>query len=230
VDEKALREFMKREHQSEVATKRCVDAAYQWENFLQSTDISEKMASIENLEAFANHLNDEQKIKNIMQGLSHFFIYLENNLMSREASKIRNKYIKRKTLRLKEFIGVPQDHIMRLKDKGITDASKILALGVTENKRKELAKETGIPYGSILVLVKMADLSRIFGLKGVRTRLYVDSGIDTVEKISEMSPENLIDITKSFIERTSFTGIPPTPKEAKSTIEAAKILPKIIEY
>jgi hypothetical protein len=230
VDEKALRDFMKREHQSEVAAKRCINAAYQWEKFLQSTYTSEKMPSIENLQSFADHLNDERKIKSVMQGLSYYFKFLENNVMSREASKIRSKYLKRKALRLKDFIGVPQDYIMRLRDKGITDAGKILAVGATENKRKELAKETGVPYGSILILVKMADLSRIFGLKGIRARLYVDSGIDTVEKMSEMSSDNLIAITKSFIERTSFSGIPPTPKEAKSTIETARNLPRIIEY
>ncbi|TFG30433.1 DUF4332 domain-containing protein [Candidatus Thorarchaeota archaeon] len=221
---------MKRNHQSEVAINRCVDSTKQWEKFLQMIGTLERNSTIKDLHAFADYLNDERKIKPAMQGLSYYFKFLENNIMSQEASKIRGKYLKRNALNLKDFVGLTNDDITILKEKGITNANNILAAGTTEDKRKALAKDTGIPYDSILALVKMADLSRIFGVKGVRARLYVDSGIDTVEKMSEANSEELIATTSSFIERTNFPGIPPTQKEAKSAIETAKKILKNIDY
>lgn len=220
---------MKKEHQSEIAIKRCLEASQHWEKFLRNNQISPEESTAENLQSFADYLGDERKIKPVMQGLSHYFQFLENPIMSIEAGRIRSRYLKRNVLKLKDFLGIPQEDMKKLRERGITDAEKILALGAIEKDRRKLARETGISYESILTLVKMSDLSRIFGLKGIRSRLYVDAGIDSVEKMSNMDPDDLIAITKTFIERTAFSGIPPTPKEAKFTIETAKKLLKIVD-
>lgn len=76
----------------------------------------------------------------------------------------------------------------------------------------------------------MSDLARIFGLKGVRARLYHDAGVDTVDKMSRTYPDELIRITTEFVKRTGFEEIPPTPKEAQFTVRAAKDLPRLVEY
>jgi hypothetical protein len=229
LDEESLKGFMRREHQSEIALKRCISAVQQWEEYLQRNQTSQTKATRRELRAFADFLGDGQRIKPIMHGLLHYFKFLGDAAMSQEAGRIRSRYLKRNVLRLKEFVGVPQDDVVKLRERGIINADNILEAGATESQRRELAKATGISYGSILSLAKMADLSRIFGVKGIRARLYVDSGNDSVEKMSLMSPDNLIAVTRRFIDRTGFSGIPPTPKEAQSTIEAAKSLPKIVD-
>jgi len=78
--------------------------------------------------------------------------------------------------------------------------------------------------------VKLADLSRIKGVKNVRARLYYDAGIDTVEKMARWNPEELRAHLIEFVKRTGFNGMAPLPKEARYTVETAKKLPRIIEY
>jgi len=61
-------------------------------------------------------------------------------------------------------------------------------------------------------IVKLSDLARIPGVKGVRARLYHDAGLDTVEKIAETPPEKILEITQEFVKETEFDGIAPLPK------------------
>ena len=82
----------------------------------------------------------------------------------------------------------------------------------------------------ILELVKLSDLARIPGVKGVRARLYCDAGVDTMEKMAEWRPEELRQMVDEFVERTGFEGIAPLPAEARFTVAQAKRLPKIVEY
>lgn len=72
-------------------------------------------------------------------------------------------------------------------------------------------------------------MSRIGAVKTIRARLYHDGGVDTVEKMAELEPEELWNLMIDFVERTGFDGIAPLPKEAEYTIESACKLPKIIE-
>ena len=89
---------------------------------------------------------------------------------------------------------------------------------------------TGLPLKVILELVKLSDLSRLRGVKGIRARLYYDAGFDTVEKLAGYDPENLRKELEDFVKRTNFNGIAPLPKEIVSTIEQAKKIKKIVEY
>ena len=75
----------------------------------------------------------------------------------------------------------------------------------------------------------MSDLARIPGLRKVRARLYYDAGLDTIEKIANCDPEDLITMLTEFIERTGFNGIAPLPKEAATAVATAKYIPKIVE-
>jgi len=78
--------------------------------------------------------------------------------------------------------------------------------------------------------VKLSDLARITGVKGIRARLYYDAGVDTVEKMAKWDAEKLREMLVSFVERTRFDGIAPLPKEAEFTVKTAKKLPKVVEY
>lgn len=81
-----------------------------------------------------------------------------------------------------------------------------------------------------LELVKLSDLSRIPGVKGVRARLYYDAGVDTLEKLAAWEPEALLEMVIDFVDQTRFEGIAPFPAEVRFSIATAKQLPKIVEY
>ena len=90
--------------------------------------------------------------------------------------------------------------------------------------------ETGIPESAILELVKLSDLARLPGVKGIRARLYYNAGIDSVENMAGWEPEALRKVTTAYVEQSGFEGLPPLPKEVSSTIANAKGLLKILEF
>ena len=106
----------------------------------------------------------------------------------------------------------------------------MLDAGKAKTEREKPAKETGVPVEYILELVKLSNLARIPGVKQVRARLYYEGGLDTLEKLAEWDPEEMREMLKEFIEKNSFDGIAPLPKEAVMTITLARHLPKIVEY
>ncbi len=136
---------------------------------------------------------------------------------------------KRNPFKLKDFRGVDASHIGKLIALGIRNADQMLKAGHTKKQREALARETGIPEKKILELVKLSDLARLPGVKGIRARLYYDAGVDCVEKIAGWEPESLRIMVTKYVERTGFNGIPPLPKEISSTIANARKLPKVVE-
>lgn len=83
---------------------------------------------------------------------------------------------------------------------------------------------------AILTLVKLSDLARIPGVKGIRARLYLDAGVDTLEKLATWEPEALREMLAGFVERTGFEGIVPLPAEMRYAVAQARKLPKIVAY
>ncbi|MFH2040496.1 MAG: DUF4332 domain-containing protein [Chloroflexota bacterium] len=137
---------------------------------------------------------------------------------------------KRNPFKLREFRGIHPDFIAALETLRIKNADQMLTAGRTRQQRSTLARDTGIPEDAILELVKLSDLARLPGVKGIRARLYYDAGVDSVEEMTHWDPEALRIMVTKFVEQTGFDGIPPLPKEVSSTIANAKKLPKIIEY
>jgi hypothetical protein len=131
---------------------------------------------------------------------------------------------------LREFRGVNPEHIEKLATVKIKNVNQMLKKGCTPQDREELAKLTGVPLDVILELVKLSDLARIPGVKGIRARLYIDAGVDTLEKLAQWEPVAFREMVVEFVERTGFDGVPTLPAEARFTIERAKKLPKIVEY
>ena len=43
-------------------------------------------------------------------------------------------------------------------------------------------------------------------------------------------PEELRAMLIAFVERTDFSGIAPLPREARTAVEKARRLPKVVEY
>ena len=131
--------------------------------------------------------------------------------------------------KLREFRGVSPEYVRKLEAYGIKSAGQMLAAAGTKGQRAVLAMETGVPVEAVLELVKLSDLARLPGVKGIRARLYYDAGVDSIAKMAAWEPEALRIMVTEYVERTGFDGIPPLPKEVSSTIANARKLPKVVE-
>jgi hypothetical protein len=136
---------------------------------------------------------------------------------------------KRNPFKLKEFRGVNPEHITRLAALGIKTSDQMLAAGCTGEQRHALAQESGVPEPVILELVKLSDLARLPGVKGIRARLYYSAGVDSVAKMAAWQPEPLRLMVTAYVEQSGFDGLPPLPKEVSSTIANAQKLPIVVE-
>jgi hypothetical protein len=131
---------------------------------------------------------------------------------------------------LKDFIGVNQALITHLESKGLRDAWQLLRTCKTPADRQKLADELDVPYQDLLELVKMADLSRIRAVKAKRTRLYLESGFDTLDKLAAQDPMELHRSLVQFVEESGFDGVATQPKEAEFTVKTAQELERWITF
>ena len=136
---------------------------------------------------------------------------------------------KRNPFKLRDFRDVQPEHIARLEAIGIKTTDQMLASGGTGRQRHTLAQESGVPEPVILELVRLSDLARLPGVKGIRARLYYNAGVDSVAKMAAWEPGDLRRMVTAYVEQTGFDGLPPLPKEVSSTIANAQKLPIIIE-
>ena len=218
-----LTAYLKSIKRTKAAIARSLRALEAFESWLDETrglsiddDISQ-----EDLQAFIQSAKKGQK--NLLLGLSNVFDFQGKDDLKTAAMKMRRAMLDKevKPMRLRDFIGVDPWLIEALKAKGLRDAHQLLKACLTNEMRDSLAAELNIPYKSLLDLVKMADLSRIFAVKAVRTRLYLDSGYDTLDKLAAQDPMALHHALVKFVEESHFDGIPTTPKEAEYTVKTA---------
>lgn len=131
---------------------------------------------------------------------------------------------------LRKFVGVDQDCVTKLEAAGIKHSKHMLEAGRTPEQRAALSQALDLPPSFVLEMVRLSDLARLPGVKGIRARLYHDAGVGSVEELAGWQPEALLAMTAEFVERTGFQGIAPLPKEVHATIENARNLPQIIEW
>jgi predicted flap endonuclease-1-like 5' DNA nuclease len=190
-------------------------------------------ASKEDMQAFLDAMKDQKTdVNNYLRAIGLYYRFASRPDLSALANSLRKQRISsaKKSFALKNFRGIDKKHVMRLEKEGIYNVDQMLERGKTPTSRQKLAEETGIPVEAILEFVKLADLSRIGGVKNIRARLYYDAGVDTVEKMAKWNPEKLRTYLTEFVNRTRFDGIAPLPKEVENTIKEAKKLPRIVEY
>jgi len=230
MDKKAFEKYLKKGGRSPSAVSRCLKLVEQFEIFL--VDISLENARPEDLERFVAGVESQPKgsAKTHLWAISYYYDFSHNDDMSKFASLMRQQRIKRTPFPLKDFRGVDQDHIAKLSSAGINNVNQMLSAGKTPADRANLAAQTGVPAEAILELVKLSDLARIPGIKVIRARLYVDAGIDSIEKMAQWDAVKFLEHIVEFVARTGFDGIPTLPAEARFSIDYAKKLPKIVEY
>jgi hypothetical protein len=231
-DEANFRQFLKKKGKKPHVIEGLVQGVKMFEIHLAGKGRSplEKTKEQDVLE-YASQL-EINKLKERMRSLALYFQFAGCQPLVQVANSLREEEISksRQAFKLNEFRGVMKEVIARLEAKGITSAEEMLVAGATPESRQQLAKQTEIPTETILELVKLSDLSRLEGVKGVRARLYYEAGVDTPEKIARWEPEALREMLVKFVEHSKFEGIAPLPKEISSTIAKARQLPKLVKY
>lgn len=191
-------------------------------------------ANREDLDEYLQELEASQPGSARIQarGLALFFAYRGQGDLAELASGLRASAVaeNRHAFRLKDFRGVPQTALSGLAALGITNVVQMLEAGKTAAARKELAGRSGVGEATILELVKLSDLARIDGLKGIRARLYYAAGVETPDSIAGWEPEALRAHLGAWVESSGFEGIPPLPKEVTHTVQTARRLPRVVEY
>lgn len=189
-------------------------------------------ASDEDLMEFVAKLDKKSKTKakGFLWAIRYYYDYISDDEMRDLAGRLRAERIDRTPFLLKNFRGVNPESIDKLAEIGIKNVNQMLKSGPTIEERKRLSIQTGIPDNEILEFVKLSDLARIPGIKGIRARLYYDAGIDTIEKLAAWDPVELREKIVAFGEETGFEGIPTLPAEAQHAVEKARKLLKIVEY
>jgi hypothetical protein len=229
-----FRAFLKRGGRSPSAVKRCLRMVQEFEQYLylHQAGVHPDEAGPGELAAYVAWIEREPEAsaKTHLWALRYYYQYTSNEDMEYLASVLRQHRISRKPFALKDFRGVDLEYVEKLSAAGIRDVNQMLQAGRTPSNRQELAENTGVPVAIILELVKLSDLARLPGVKGIRARLYHDAGVDTIEKMAQWDPAELRAMLIGFVEQTGFDGIPPLPKEATSAVETAKALPKVVEY
>lgn len=188
-------------------------------------------AETNDLISYAEHLNNRE-IKIYMRALALFFRWLEKDELKELAHSLREVETSktRRVFNLLEFQGVNHEEVAKLEALGIRNVEEMLSAGRTPQMRNELAERCGMSHESVLELVKLADLTRLPGVKGIRARLYYDAGIDTVEAFSQWEPVELQKHMEKFVKETNFEGVAPFLKEIESSVTFAAQLQNFIEY
>jgi hypothetical protein len=234
MDEEGFRKFLKRGGRSPSATKRCLTYVAAFQEYLHSERGGRSLdeAGGDDLEAFVDWIEREPKAsaKTHLWAITYYYDFASDEEMRQLAAVLRGQRMERKPFALRDFRGVDPEHVERLAAAGVSNAEQMLQAGRTPDDRQALAGRAGIPLEAVLELVKLSDLARIPGVKGIRARLYVDAGVDTVEKMAGWEADALREMIVDFVERTGFDGVATLPKEAAFTVATARRLPRIVGY
>lgn len=230
MDSERFRIFLKNRGKSANSIERIVNFSANFDEFMRERGKSIDEAVEVDLYEFTGRTKKEiMKKKLNLWGLISYYEFTENEKMKNLSRKLRESVSKKSSFPLKEFVDADKNIVEKLKSEGIKDVDKLLKTAFDKKSVELLSKKTGITEEQIIKLVKLADLSRLNGVKGIRAVLYYNSGFSTLKKIGESTPEEMIEVTKIYIEKTGFKGIPPWEKEARETIKMAKSLKKIID-
>jgi hypothetical protein len=217
MDEKGFISFMKKKRKSERAIATCIANTKELETYLEDQGKSLTDATVNDIESFAIEHLDKKRVSKFMWTLSHYFSFIDNKTLLAITNQIRSGKLEvsKKSFKIKEFRGVQQEHAAALAALGIIDTAQMLESGKTPSQRQELVEKTGLKIDVIEELVKLSDLSRIQGLKGIRARLYYDAGFDLLEKLRRSHIMSSCESRESSLSRLDLMELPHCRKKLK---------------
>jgi predicted flap endonuclease-1-like 5' DNA nuclease len=101
---------------------------------------------------------------------------------------------------LRDFPGIEPEIPQKLAKRGIKNSKQLFEIALTRKQRTELAEETQIDSEKLLELVRLSDLSRVYGGGPVFARLLYDAGIESVEAIAQADSSRLFaKLSKAYL-------------------------------
>jgi hypothetical protein len=238
MNEEGFRAFLKKQRRSQGTIEQCVRLTGEFEAYLGEHQVGRGLdeAYPEDLEAFVSWKKKQREsVNSYLWAIHRYYEYTSNEPMHRLATDMRQQEIakrrgSRKSLRLKDIQGIAAEHVEKLASIGISDVKGVLEAGRTKEEREDLSRRSGVSLDEVLELVKLADLTRIVDIKGVRVRLLYEAGVDTVEKVSRYDPEGLRGRIMAVNEEKQILTRHPTLVETRYWVTQAKTLQKVVEY
>ena len=236
MDENQFRKFLQRGGRKPHVADTIVQILHRYEAYLNKFAEGKTLenSTPEDISAYVRWYEEEhaKSAKRELWGIRYYYRFTGNRTMTKRVSELREARTSqtRKSFRIRDFRRVNEDYVEKLEAFGIRNVDQMRQQGATPAQRADLVEKTGIPEEAILEFVKLSDLARLPGVKAIRTRLYYDAGIDTLEKMTKWDPEEMRLMLIAFVEKTGFDGIAPLPKEAANAVKVAGELSKIIEY
>ncbi len=137
--------------------------------------------------------------------------------------RVVNGY-RQKPNKIKDFTCVSEDTVIKLEKAGIKNTLKLYDKVLTHEKRNELTQNTGIADSEIMILTKLTDLSRIRWVNHTFAYVLLETGYDTVEKISKADYKKLYETIKQLNEDKKIYNAHIGIRDIKMVVEAAKSL------
>lgn len=232
MDEEAFAVFLRRGGRSPGAADRIIDYVRGFEEYLADHDVGLDEAEPSQLESYVAAIESVPgaSAKLDLWGIHYYYEFLDDVVMAHTAGSLRRTRVEKTPFPLHKFRGIDADHTDRLSAAGIRFARDLQKDGRTPAARQEIANRTGVPLEAVEELVRLSDLARITGLKGIRARLYLDGGVTSVADLATRDPEELVVELREFVESTGFDGVPALPGEVRFSVEAARKLPVLINW
>ncbi|OLS29880.1 MAG: hypothetical protein ThorAB25_13380 [Candidatus Thorarchaeota archaeon AB_25] len=238
MDEEGFRRSLKKQRRSDGTIQTCIDFTLKFEQYLEKhrKEKTVENVKIADLEAFIEWGKSEiGSMNSYLWALGRYFEFSEQESLRKRANQMRQSEIakkrgKGKKLLLRKIHGVQEEDVKKLESEGVSDTKTMLISGRTHELRVELSKRIGVPLKRIVEFVKIADLTRIVDIKGVRVRLLYSTGVDTVEKVAIQDPETLRELTIKVNEAEKLMKRHPTLVETTYWIRQAKELEPIIDW
>ena len=233
MDSEAFRHFLRRGGRSHNAANRIIRYVREYAEYLRAeAGLALAEATDQELIAYVDQIETltGKSAKGHLWGIIYYYQFVENEALRQLAATMRAERIERRPLPLKEFRGVDPGLVKKLADQGIGHVQQMLTAGRTPFQRAALAATLRVSEAAILELVRLADLARIPGIKGIRARLYHDGGVLTVEQLARREPAALRAELADFVNESGFAGIAPLLAEVRYSVVQAKRLPSIVDW
>jgi hypothetical protein len=191
-------------------------------------DIAGRFALLESmgihtLQDVINALSTKKKVERFAQESGLPLDYL--TILGRQA----RSYIPT-PVNLKDIPGVDPAHAERLAALGIKHTRHLFDRAKTRAERIALGEQADVPGDMVLELVKMADLARAGWVGPVFVRLIYETGVDTLAKLAQQSPETLFEQVCAVNAVQQLTKAAFTVRDLAACIDTANELPQVIEY
>jgi len=135
-----------------------------------------------------------------------------------------------KPVAIKDFPGIPADAVQKLEALRITNTKQLFDHVKTPESRQSLARKTALPPEVILELTKLTDVVRIKWVGANFARLLVDSGCDTVEKVTGADYAQVYHQLMKINEEKQYFKGKFGLNDMKLCVLAAKSVPLAIQY